>query len=100
MKEIWKQGKISNTVISNRKVEKECITGHSDIEYYGGVLICESVISTECVDLIVSAPAMKGMLKMFINAIEGTTPDEQGCYTQRFGKAMLDEAKRIIGDND
>ncbi len=101
MNEIWKKGKQSGCIVSN--IKKNLLDdnkGHNDTDYYGGYLVCESIAVQEHKDLITSAPEMKRMLKMFINAIESTTLDEQGCYTQRFGKAMLDEAKRIIGDND
>jgi hypothetical protein len=101
MKEIWKKGKQSDCIVSN--VKKNLLDdnkGHNDTGYYGGYLVCESIAVQEHKDLIASAPEMKAMLKMFIGAIEGGAPDEQGCYTQRFGKAMLDEAKRIINYND
>lgn len=108
MKEIWKKGKHPSQVVSNIPIvntnfpiEVNCgISSDSDIEYYGGYLVCESIGNSKHQDLIASAPEMKSMLRTFINAIEGGTIDEQGCYTQRFGKAMLDKAKLIIGQND
>ena len=46
--------------------------------------------------LAASAPEIQRMLKMFVNAIEGCEPNENGTYTQTFGPAMLNEAKRIL----
>lgn len=97
MQEKWRIGTNNSVVVSNVKSRADD-SGHNETDYYGGFLVCESVATKEYADLIASAPDMKNMLRMFINAIEGATPDDQGCYTQRFGKAMLDEAKRIISE--
>lgn len=105
MKEIWKQGKQSDCIVSN--VKKNLLDdnkGHNDTEYYGGYLVCESIAVQEHKDLIASAPEMKEMLNHFVNAIQGGIEQCEGSvitgYSQTFGIAMLTEAKRIIGRND
>lgn len=35
----------------------------ADVGYYGGYLVCESVLSTQCLNLIVAAPDLFDMLQ-------------------------------------
>lgn len=102
--EKWSVGR-PGTVVSNIKVQDSRINSASkparisdedEIEYYEGYLIAESIPTREMAELLAAAPEMRRMLNMFVNAIEGQMPDENGSYTQTFGPAMINEAKRIL----
>ncbi len=45
-------------------------TGHTDIDYYGGLLICESIWKKEDALLISKAPEMLEMLKKVLDVNE------------------------------
>jgi len=103
MKEIWKIGKDDSVVVSNIKVRNDN-SGHNEVDYYGGYLVCGSIATKEYAELISSTLKMKEMLNYFINGVEGGIEKVEGSvisgYTQTFGIAMLKEAKRIVGRND
>lgn len=74
----WSVGRhgcvVSDTVASTEDQR----TGHGDSEYYGGVLICESVRTPEDAKLIAAAPVLLEAVKEFIMVIKGDiVPNEQ-----------------------
>jgi len=100
MKEVWKVGKNTSTVVSNIPSIPDEKSGHNDVGYYGGFLVCESIATKEYANLIASALEMKQMLNHFINAIEGGEQQGEGAivtgYKQTFGITMIAETKRIL----
>ena len=104
MIEKWIVGKHESTVISDTRQQNTNFPSpvnhreshHAEIPYYGGYLVCESIANPSIAKFIASAPEMRSMLQQFINAIEGCVPNEDGSFTQTFGPAMINEAKRII----
>lgn len=78
MKEKWSIGKIPSTVVSDTKVKNTNfpvppnvdISDESDIEYYGGYLICESIGNNKHANLIASAPDLLRCLKEAIEDVE------------------------------
>jgi hypothetical protein len=60
--EKWSKGKIASTVITDSKDGFNKITGHMEISYYGGIMICESVWREKDVALISAAPDMLNAL--------------------------------------
>ncbi|CAM2143715.1 protein of unknown function [Pararobbsia alpina] len=62
----WRPGKHGGCVVSDKPpqgVRKE--TGHADVDYYGGFLICESVFRIEDAWLISAAPDLYRVAKDF-----------------------------------
>jgi hypothetical protein len=102
--EKWEVGKYSSVVVSNVKQENSNFpippnassSTEEERDYYGGYLVCESIANPKTASLVASAPELRRMLNMFVNAIEGQDPDEKGHYTQTFGPAMLEAAKTIL----
>lgn len=52
----WIVGKQFGTVISDKSPKDNCKTGHNAVEYYGGVLIAESIQTIADAKLIAAAP--------------------------------------------
>ena len=64
----WKVGKNPQTVITETSNTEgfEDTTGHIDSDYYGGILICESVWKIQDAQLIASAPDLLEALQEII----------------------------------
>jgi len=99
----WKTGR-GNVVVTDvvHATENDKKTGHyvpSEPDYYGGLLICESVRTPADCELIAAAPKLLSMLLQVKNAIssgtQGKTTQEHTSYTQTFGQAFLDEIEKI-----
>lgn len=75
----WSIGRNTGCVVSDvSSTEEDKRTGHGDSEYYGGVLICESIRTPEDAKLIALAPALLEAVKEFIMVIKGDiVPNEQ-----------------------
>ena len=83
MNEKWSVGKHSSTVISDTKQKNtnfpcppnKVESDDSDIEYYGGYLVCESVANKTNAKLIAAAPelleALTTILSNFKSCIDG-----------------------------
>ncbi len=66
MIESWKVGR-EGCVVSNMPTHKKLNTGHGDLAYYGGYLVCESIPSTKIANLIAAAPDAIEVLKSLEN---------------------------------
>lgn len=53
----WTVGR-SGTVVSSAPIEGGEGTGHADVEYYGGHLICESIRNAADAQLLAAAPKL------------------------------------------
>ncbi len=58
MKENWKKGKLETVVVTDSRRGFFSHTGHTDVDYYGGCLIAESIYRKKDVALISAAPDM------------------------------------------
>lgn len=76
----WRAGKTCHSVVADTPIPGTEHTGHSDVEYYGGYLICESVWKKEDWDLIIAAPDMYDVLKELVYLLGGDDPIEAGCH--------------------
>lgn len=64
----WKEGRPGTVVANIEHAEPEDIkTGHSDFEYYGGLLICESIRTPNDSKLISCAPELLLSLKSLVD---------------------------------
>lgn len=59
----WTIGKTGGCVVTDAPIPGNLHSGHDDIEYYGGYLICESVYRPADARLIAAAPALLAALK-------------------------------------
>jgi len=74
----WKVGKHKSVVVSDTKIKNTNFPSppnpefseNSDIEYYGGFLICESVGNDKIAQLIAAAPELLKCLKEAIESLE------------------------------
>lgn len=87
MKETWKKGKQSSVVVSDIKIQNTNFpsppnareSDDSDIEYYGGYLVCESIGNNQHVKLIASAPDLLAENKLSLEVfkkIESILPED------------------------
>ena len=60
----WRIGKMGGTVVADSKTSDTPNTGHDDVEYYGGHLICESIETQANARLIAAAPDLLEACKM------------------------------------
>ena len=58
----WKIGR-QGTVVSDTIPENHSNSGHTDVEYYGGYLIAESIVNKADAKLIAAAPDMYNALE-------------------------------------
>lgn len=63
----WRVGKFDNVVVADHSPTDKEKTGHTDVKYYGGYLIAESIIKKEDVDLIAIAPELLEACKAVID---------------------------------
>lgn len=56
--ENWSKGKTGGCVITDSKDGFNKITGHMEVSYYGGIMVCESICREKDVALISAAPDM------------------------------------------
>jgi len=64
----WKVGKNMGCVVTDETpTDKDVQTGHGEVEYYGGLLICESVRTPDDATLIAAAPEMLRALQAVLN---------------------------------
>jgi hypothetical protein len=97
MKENWKVGNYKSTVVSDTKQintnfpsplnPKE--SQDSDIEYYGGYLVCESVANEKAANIIAAAPKL-------LNALQSIATGE--IVGVKNAKENLECAKQIAVD--
>ena len=73
--ENWKQGKAIGTVITDNIEGFDKKTGHTETEYYGGILIAESIWRSKDVHLISAAPDL-------LNACIEAEKHHQGLHSQ------------------
>lgn len=78
----WHPGKTGGAVVSEAPIDGVPVgSGHSDVEYYGGNLIAESIWRKEDVRLIAAAPDLLAVL-MELTDIEGPLPGNQAWHTR------------------
>jgi hypothetical protein len=65
----WKLGNCGS-VVSDIETTNKKGTGHGDIEYYGGYLVCESIPSEQIARLIAAAPDLLEALKTARSVLE------------------------------
>ena len=64
----WKVGR-QGTVVSDTIPENHSNLGHTDVEYYGGYLIAESIANQADVKLVAAAPDMYDALSRLIEEV-------------------------------
>jgi len=63
----WRLGRVGGCVVSDNPVNdgpRERDTGHGDVEYYGGFLICESILKKDDALVIASVPELIDLAKI------------------------------------
>lgn len=91
----WKIGNHSSTVVSDGKIQNTNFpvppnrteSDDSDVEYYGGFLICESVGNKETAKLIAASPKLYRSLRTLLEAGKKGFPEFL---------AAVDEAEKVI----
>lgn len=63
----WRPGKAKGTIVADEPVKLK--TGHDDVEYYGGNLICESIAKMADRDFIIKATAAYDDLELMLWAL-------------------------------
>lgn len=72
----WRVGKHSGCVVTDAPIPGAVGSGHSEVEYYGGNLICESVYRPADARLIAAAPDLLSELQNIANAKPETWDEE------------------------
>ena len=67
----WRIGKMGGTVVADSKTSDTPNTGHDDVEYYGGYLICESIATQAIAQAITGLPDLLEACKMVIAKLRG-----------------------------
>ncbi len=60
----WKLGKHGGTIVADSRTTEKPNTGHDDVEYYGGYLICESIATQAIAQAITALPDLLAACKM------------------------------------
>ncbi len=64
----WKKGKAGNSVVSDKQtLPVQPITGHNEIDYYGGYLVAESIPDEDHQNLIAATPDLLEALESIEN---------------------------------
>lgn len=63
----WKVGNSPTVVVTDNGHGFPANTGHSDVDYYGGFLIAESILKVEDAKLIAAAPELLELLIKILN---------------------------------
>lgn len=99
--ENWSKGKTGGCIITDSKDGFNKITGHMEVSYYGGIMVCESISREKDVALISAAPDMLEALQKIVNAFSETLEQEYGdehvanCEEIQFAKRAIAKATDI-----
>jgi len=79
MERNWKQASQSSGAVINQKQSSSSryVNRYSDVAYYGGDLVCESVGNKSDLQLIIAAPLLLDACKQFVNAADAPETDMQ-----------------------
>jgi hypothetical protein len=93
----WKPGKTGGTVVTDDPEGFNEQSGHSEIEYYGGYLIAESILNPDDIKAISAIPEMEHALRTFIVAMDKTQPEEfPGHHSAYLENVALPRAKEAL----
>jgi hypothetical protein len=87
----WTLGKTGGSVITDNGEGFSPYTGHSDVEYYGGYLIAESIQKKDDARLIAAAPELLAACQEFVRKVECGEARSRRSYKQM--KAAIAKAK-------
>lgn len=104
MLENWKVGKHPSQIVSDVKVQNTnfpCPPNRresegSEVEYYGGYMICESVANDAHANLIAAAPRMKMFIKEIFLKIEAEQKKQNGTCLVGFNCSDVSLIKEIL----
>lgn len=88
----WKVGKLPSVVITDEPLLFNVATGHDAIDYYGGYLICESVLKPADARLISASPDLYYACKEMLQAVAN---DDKKAIIDALGlmQVAVDKAK-------
>lgn len=86
----WKVGEIGGSVVSDEPHKlpvSDIHTGHSDVQYYGGHLVAESIPTSKYENLIAAAPDLLKCLKQAVESMQLETGKDMKEWTNVINKA-------------
>ncbi|MCF8009590.1 MAG: hypothetical protein K9K32_07460 [Halanaerobiales bacterium] len=96
----WKQSRMENAIVSDIPTSEQS-KSVTNVEHYGGYLVCESVFNEDIRKLIIKSPELIQKLKELLNFIDDYVPQKIISDPDCIG--WLDEidelVKEIKGDN-
>jgi hypothetical protein len=95
----WRVGKHSGCVVTDAPIPGAVGSGHTDVEYYGGNLICESVYRPADARLIAAAPRMHALIALFVETITDPKNADHTLGAYSHG-ARIADAKEILSELD
>ena len=91
----WSVGKHGTTIVSDQEIfsshQHVNHGGINDVEYFGGSLVCESVLNVDNARLIAKAPEMYALLNQLVHSGD---EDELGCIVHD-AKKILKEISKV-----
>lgn len=89
----WTPGKPYGTVVTDDPTDFNTESGHKDEEYYGGILIAESIAKPDDIKFIAAGPAMYKALEEIAAGPQGETKAEYIFRVKQIANAAIKKAE-------